>query len=50
MTPAEAAAAHAPSGFPHEDLVRSDRLPHIWCPECGIGTAVSRNVYGMALE
>jgi len=41
MTPAEAAAAHAPSGFPHEDLVRSDRLPHIWCPECGIGTAVS---------
>ena len=41
MTPAEKAAAHAPSGFPHEDLVRSDRLPHIWCPECGIGTAVS---------
>ena len=41
MTPAEAAAAQTPSGFPHEDLVRSDRLPHIWCPECGIGTAVS---------
>jgi 2-oxoglutarate ferredoxin oxidoreductase subunit beta len=41
MTPAEAAAAQAPSTFPHEDLVRSDRLPHIWCPECGIGTAVS---------
>ncbi len=41
MTPAEAEAARAPGGFPHEDLVRSDRLPHIWCPECGIGTAVS---------
>ncbi len=29
------------SGYPWENLVRSDRLPHIWCPECGIGTAVS---------
>jgi 2-oxoglutarate ferredoxin oxidoreductase subunit beta len=28
-------------GYPWEDLVRSDRLPHIWCPECGIGTAMS---------
>jgi 2-oxoglutarate ferredoxin oxidoreductase subunit beta len=26
---------------PWEDLLRSDRLPHIWCPECGIGIAVS---------
>ena len=26
---------------PHEDLLRSDRLPHIWCPECGIGTALA---------
>ncbi len=30
----------APS-YPWEDLLRDDRLPHIWCPECGIGTAVS---------
>ncbi|MFQ5599691.1 MAG: 2-oxoacid:ferredoxin oxidoreductase subunit beta [Candidatus Krumholzibacteriia bacterium] len=28
-------------GYPYEDLLRSDRLPHIWCPECGIGTAVN---------
>ncbi|MFQ5876682.1 MAG: 2-oxoacid:ferredoxin oxidoreductase subunit beta [Acidobacteriota bacterium] len=28
-------------GYPWEHLVRSDRLPHIWCPECGIGAAVS---------
>ena len=26
---------------PWEDLLRSDRLPHIWCPECGLGIAVS---------
>jgi 2-oxoglutarate ferredoxin oxidoreductase subunit beta len=28
-------------GYPWEDLLRSDRLPHIWCPECGLGIAVS---------
>lgn len=26
---------------PLEDLLRSDRIPHIWCPGCGIGTAFS---------
>ncbi len=31
----------ATSFHPHEDWLRSDRLPHIWCPECGIGTTVS---------
>lgn len=24
---------------PLEDLIRSDRIPHIWCSGCGIGTA-----------
>lgn len=24
---------------PLEDLVRTDRLPHIWCPGCGTGSA-----------
>ena len=24
---------------PLEHLIRSDRIPHIWCPGCGIGTA-----------
>ena len=28
-------------GYPREELLRSDRLPHIWCPECGLGTVVS---------
>lgn len=26
---------------PKDGLLRTDRLPHIWCPSCGIGTAVS---------
>jgi len=26
---------------PMEKLLRIDRIPHIWCPTCGIGTAVS---------
>ena len=26
---------------PMERLLRMDRIPHIWCPTCGIGTAVS---------
>jgi 2-oxoglutarate ferredoxin oxidoreductase subunit beta len=26
---------------PMEALLRMDRIPHIWCPTCGIGTAVT---------
>jgi 2-oxoglutarate ferredoxin oxidoreductase subunit beta len=26
---------------PIEDLLRMDRMPHIWCPGCGIGTVVT---------
>jgi 2-oxoglutarate/2-oxoacid ferredoxin oxidoreductase subunit beta len=26
---------------PKDRLLRKDRLPHIWCPTCGIGTCVS---------
>ena len=40
MSPANA-TLKTRDGYPMEDLLRSDRLPHIWCPECGIGTAVS---------
>ncbi len=31
-----------------EDLLRMDRMPHIWCPGCGIGTTV--NCFAHALE
>jgi 2-oxoglutarate ferredoxin oxidoreductase subunit beta len=30
-----------PSSHPLDDLLRLDRIPHIWCPGCGIGTAFS---------
>jgi 2-oxoglutarate ferredoxin oxidoreductase subunit beta len=26
-------------GHPLDELLRVDRIPHIWCPGCGIGTA-----------
>jgi len=26
---------------PMDDLLRTDRLPHIWCPGCGLGTALT---------
>ena len=26
---------------PIEDFLRMDRIPHIWCPGCGIGTVVT---------
>jgi 2-oxoglutarate ferredoxin oxidoreductase subunit beta len=26
---------------PIEDILRMDRIPHIWCPGCGIGTVVT---------
>jgi 2-oxoglutarate ferredoxin oxidoreductase subunit beta len=30
-----------PGHHPRDWLLRDDRLPHIWCPTCGIGTAVN---------
>jgi len=32
---------------PVEPFLRSDRMPHIWCPGCGIGTTV--NCFSRAL-
>ena len=26
---------------PIEEILRMDRMPHIWCPGCGIGTVVT---------
>lgn len=31
----------AAEGHPLEDLFRVDRLPHIWCPGCGLGTILA---------
>ena len=41
MSQAAAVKERTNGGYPWENLLRSDRLPHIWCPECGIGTVVS---------
>jgi len=42
----EAAAAKQPIN-PVEPFLRADRMPHIWCPGCGIGTTV--NCFARAL-
>jgi 2-oxoglutarate ferredoxin oxidoreductase subunit beta len=41
------AAATAPTN-PVENLLRMERIPHIWCPGCGIGTSV--NCFARAIE
>ncbi len=33
---------------PVESILRMDRMPHIWCPGCGIGTTV--NCFAQAVE
>ena len=33
---------------PVEKLLRADRIPHIWCPGCGIGTTV--NCFARAIQ
>jgi len=38
------AEAHNPA----EPLLRMDRIPHIWCPGCGIGTAL--NAFARAVQ
>lgn len=47
---AEAQSADDDSQYsnPVERLLRIDRMPHIWCPGCGIGTSV--NCFARALE
>jgi 2-oxoglutarate ferredoxin oxidoreductase subunit beta len=37
----------SPAINPVEPFLRSDRIPHIWCPGCGIGTTV--NCFARAL-
>jgi 2-oxoglutarate ferredoxin oxidoreductase subunit beta len=29
------------ASHPMDELLRAERLPHIWCPGCGLGTALS---------
>lgn len=36
------------TGHPTDRIIRTDRIPHVWCPGCGIGTSV--NCFASALE
>ena len=33
---------------PRDPLIRVDRLPHIWCPACGLGEVM--NCFAKAVE
>ncbi|MFO7674935.1 MAG: thiamine pyrophosphate-dependent enzyme [bacterium] len=37
-----------PERHPHEDFLRMDRIPHIWCSTCGLGTVL--NAYISAIK
>lgn len=38
----------SPESHPMDNFMRMDRMPHIWCPTCGIGVSV--NCFAKALE
>ena len=38
---------HPMDVHPMDDILRMDRIPHIWCPGCGIGTAVTAFAEGL---
>ncbi len=42
------ATAISEVSHPMEELLRMDRIPHIWCPTCGLGTTVT--AFAAALE
>lgn len=46
--PADPDVALPSEHHPADTLLREDRLPHIWCPECGLGIALK--AYVRALE
>jgi 2-oxoglutarate/2-oxoacid ferredoxin oxidoreductase subunit beta len=48
MAESTAVQTAAPPHNPVEALLRTDRMPHIWCPGCGIGTTV--NCFARALD
>ena len=37
----EAVSAECCAANPLHDYLRMDRMPHIWCPGCGIGVSVN---------
>lgn len=41
MTATVAQELEMAEGHPMDAVIRQDRLPHIWCPGCGLGTALT---------
>ena len=41
MVPSKNIKKNEEERHPMHPLLRIDRIPHIWCPGCGIGTTVS---------
>jgi 2-oxoglutarate ferredoxin oxidoreductase subunit beta len=48
MEAVKTATTTTPETHPMENVLRMDRIPHIWCPGCGIGVAVT--AFAAALE
>jgi 2-oxoglutarate ferredoxin oxidoreductase subunit beta len=48
MSAIDIAVKPAPSAHPIDHLLRADRLPHILCPGCGIGTVIHGYAYAVA--
>jgi len=38
------------TSHPMEKYLRTDRLPHIWCPGCGLGTTLNAFCHALADE
>jgi 2-oxoglutarate ferredoxin oxidoreductase subunit beta len=36
-----------PEHHPMEEFLRMDRMPHIWCPTCGLGTVLTAFIAGV---
>lgn len=39
---------HVVESHPDDEILRGDRIPHIWCPGCGLGTVIK--TYAEALD
>jgi 2-oxoglutarate ferredoxin oxidoreductase subunit beta len=48
MSAIDIAVKPAPSSHPIDHLLRADRLPHILCPGCGIGTVIHGYAHAVA--
>ncbi|HKL30225.1 MAG TPA: thiamine pyrophosphate-dependent enzyme, partial [Natrialbaceae archaeon] len=36
----QASPAQVADEHPNDDILRGERIPHIWCPGCGLGTVI----------